>query len=567
MTAVGFRGPTKSHMASMVGQALFTDGAGAMVVGSDINDSINERPIFKLVWASQTFLPDSKQAIVGKLQQVGLTIHLSKDVPKLISDNLEKSLIEAFKPIGISDWNSIFWATHPGERSAIKKRYINLTEELVKENPNMGDYNASSATEVPRLGKEAAIKAIKEWGQPRSKITYIIFCTVSCVSMPGGDYELVKLLGLEPSIRRFMLYQQGCYCGGKVLRLAKDIAENNQGARVLVVCSEMTAVGFRGPTKSHLASMVGQALFTDEASTMVVGSDLNESINERSIFKLVWASQTFLPNSKQAIVGQLQQLGLTIHLSKDVPKLISDNLEKSLIEAFKPIGISERSAIKKRYINLTEELVKENPNMCDYNASSATEVPRLGKEAAVKAIKEWGQPRSKITYIIFCTVSCVSMPGADYELVKILGLEPSIRRFMLYQQGCYCGGKVLRLAKNIAENNRGARLLVVCSEMTTVGFRGPTKSHLASMVGKALFTDGAGAMVVGSNLNESINERSIFKLVWASQTFLPDSKQAIVGQLQQVGLTIHLSKDVPKLISDNLEKSLIEAFKPIGISD
>ncbi|KAL2904331.1 Chalcone synthase [Bienertia sinuspersici] len=138
MTAVGFRGPTKSHMASMVGQALFTDGAGGMVVGSDINDSINERPIFKLVWASQTFLPDSKQAIVGKLQQVGLTIHLSKD---------------AFKPIGISDWNSIFLATHPGERSAIKKRYINLTEELVKENPNMCDYNASSATEVPRLGK------------------------------------------------------------------------------------------------------------------------------------------------------------------------------------------------------------------------------------------------------------------------------------------------------------------------------------------------------------------------------------------------------------------------------
>ncbi|KAL2904330.1 Chalcone synthase [Bienertia sinuspersici] len=257
-----------------------------------------------------------------------------------------------------------------------------------------------------------------------------------------------------------MLYQQGFYCGGKVLRLAKDIAENNRGARVLVVFSEMTVVRFRGPTKSHLASMVGQALFTDGAGAMVVGSDLNESINERPIFKLVWTSQTFLSDSKQAIVGQLQQVGLTIHLSKDVPNLISDNLEKSLIEAFKPIGISdwnsifwaahpgERSAIKKRYINLTEELVKENPNMCDYNASSATEVPRLGKEVVVKAIKEWGQPRSKITYIIFCT---------------LLGLKPSIRRFMLYQQGCYCGGKVLRLAKDIAENNRGARVLVVCS--------------------------------------------------------------------------------------------------------
>ncbi|KVI08857.1 Chalcone/stilbene synthase, N-terminal [Cynara cardunculus var. scolymus] len=34
----------------------------------------------------------------------------------------------------------------------------------------------------------------------------------------------------------------GCFAGGTVLRLAKDIAENNKGSRVLVVCSEITAI-------------------------------------------------------------------------------------------------------------------------------------------------------------------------------------------------------------------------------------------------------------------------------------------------------------------------------------
>ncbi|KAK9678068.1 hypothetical protein RND81_11G186200 [Saponaria officinalis] len=230
--------------------------------------------------------------------------------------------------------------------------------------------------------------------------------------------------------------------------------------------------------------------------------------------------------------------------------------------------------IKMRYMHLTEEILKEKPNLCEYMGSSldtrqdmvVSEVPRLGKEAAVKAIKEWGQPKSKITHVIMCTTSGVDMPGADYQLTKLLGLRPSVRRFMLYQQGCFAGGTVLRLAKDLAENNKGARVLVVCSEITAICFRGPTETHLDSMVGQALFGDGAGALIVGSDPDLSI-ERPLFQMVWAAQTLLPDSEGAIDGHLREVGLTFHLLKDVPGLISKNINKALEEAFNPLGISD
>ncbi|KAL4321204.1 hypothetical protein S83_046635 [Arachis hypogaea] len=60
--------------------------------------------------------------------------------------------------------------------------------------------------------------------------------------------------------------------------------------------------------------------------------------------------------------------------------------------------ICERTQIKNRHMYLTEEILKENPNMCAYKAPSLDaredmmirEVPRVGKEAATKAIKEWG---------------------------------------------------------------------------------------------------------------------------------------------------------------------------------
>nr|BAM28982.1 chalcone synthase C [Lilium hybrid division I] len=243
-----------------------------------------------------------------------------------------------------------------------------------------------------------------------------------------------------------------------------------------------------------------------------------------------------------------------------------------LKEKFK--RMCDKSMIRKRYMHLNEEILTENPNMCAYMAPSldarqdmvVVEVPKLGKEAAVKAIKEWGQPKSKITHLVFCTTSGVDMPGADYQLTKLLGLRPSVNRLMMYQQGCFAGGTVLRLAKDLTENNKSARVLVVCSEITAVTFRGPDNAHLDSLVGQALFGDGAAAIIVGADPDMTV-ERPLFQLVSASQTILPDSEGAIDGHLREVGLTFHLLKDVPALISKNIEKSLTAAFQPLGISD
>ncbi|GAB4858564.1 hypothetical protein Ancab_010038 [Ancistrocladus abbreviatus] len=238
------------------------------------------------------------------------------------------------------------------EKTAINKRYTYLTEEMIKENPNIGTFDGRSLNarqemviaETPRLGEEAAVKAIKEWGQHKSRITHLIFCSTAGVDMPGCDYQLTKMLGLNPTINRIMIYQQGCYAGGTVLRLAKDVAENNKGARVLVVCSEITAIFFRGPSEHHMDSLVGQALFGDGAAALVIGADVDESI-EKPLYQLVSASQVLVPDSENAMALHLREEGLTFHLSKDVPTLISKNIESILVDAFKPLGISDWNSL------------------------------------------------------------------------------------------------------------------------------------------------------------------------------------------------------------------------------
>ncbi|KAL2347727.1 hypothetical protein Fmac_001727 [Flemingia macrophylla] len=137
---------------------------------------------------------------------------------------------------------------------------------------------------------------------------------------------------------------------------------------------------------------------------------------------------------------------------------------------------------------------------------------------------------------------------------------------MMYQQGCSVGGTVLRLAKNLAENNKSAKVLVVCYEITAIMFRGPSEIHLDSLVGQALFGDGTTAVIVGANPDLTV-ERPVFELVLAAQTILPDFDGTINGHLREVRLMCHLLKDACEIILKDIKKSLAKAFAPIGTRD
>ncbi|KAJ0507531.1 putative chalcone synthase [Helianthus annuus] len=243
-----------------------------------------------------------------------------------------------------------------------------------------------------------------------------------------------------------------------------------------------------------------------------------------------------------------------------------------LKEKFK--RICDKTMIKKRFMLLTEEFLKENPNMCEYTSPSLntrqdlliTAVPKLGKEAAIKAIEEWGLSKSKITHLIFCTTSGIDMPGADFQLTKLLGLSPMVNRLMVYQQGCSSGGMALRLAKDLAENNKDSRVLVVCADSMASFFRGPSENHVDSLVCQALFGDGAAAIIVGSDPDLS-TENPLFEIVSANQTIIPDTETAMTLHLREEGFESYLHKDVPKRISENIESALKRALSPLGLSD
>ncbi|KAJ6800993.1 chalcone synthase 1B-like [Iris pallida] len=236
--------------------------------------------------------------------------------------------------------------------------------------------------------------------------------------------------------------------------------------------------------------------------------------------------------------------------------------------------ICNSSKINKRHSYLTPERIQDFPSLYAYDANTLdirqemmdAQMPDLGAKAAVEAIKDWGRPLADITHLVFCNSGGASMPGADYDVVNILGLPLSTKRFMLHQQGCFGGGSVLRLAKDLAENNRGARVLVICCELVSIAFRGPSRDHVENLVVQALFGDGASAAVVGADPQLG-TEREIFQIVGTWQNILPGSDGAIVGKLREAGLMIALHPLVPFYITENVDKLVAEALQPLGITD
>lgn len=326
-----------------------------------------------------------------------------------------------------------------GDRTTVKNRYAHLTEEIVEQNPNLRNPTVPSLETrlrimieaVPNLGKEAAAKAIKEWGQPKSMITHLVFCSGAGVDMPGADYQLVKLLGLSPSVKRVMLYHLGCYGGGTVLRVAKDLAENNRGARVLVVNVEITTVSaFRAPDEAHLDSLVGQALFGDGAAALVVGADPIQGV-EKPIFEMAIAAQTLLPESDGKIGGQLKESGLAIHLHRDVPKIISKNIEDALMDAFNQLGISDWNSLfwvahpgGPAILNHVETKLKLEPEKLQVtrrvlrefgNMSSATVFFVLDEMRKQSATEGWATTGQGLEWGVLCGLG----PGITVETVVL----------------------------------------------------------------------------------------------------------------------------------------------------
>lgn len=220
-----------------------------------------------------------------------------------------------------------------GKTTSVKTRYTVMTRETLHKYPELATEGSPTIKQrleianeaVVEMAYEASLACIKEWGRALQDITHLVYVSSSEFRLPGGDLHLSAQLGLSNEVQRVLLYFSGCYGGLSGLRVAKDIAENNRGSRVLLTTSETMVLGFRPPNKARPYDLVGAALFGDGAAALIIGADPRES--ESPFMELHSALQQFLPGTQGVIDGRMSEEGISFKLGRDLPQKIQDNVE------------------------------------------------------------------------------------------------------------------------------------------------------------------------------------------------------------------------------------------------
>ena len=130
---------------TLVANALFADGAAAVIVGSQ--PTHEEKPIYEIVRNSSYALPNSLDEMTWQPSNTGFVMKLSQDIAKHIEQSIAPFAQSLLADLPFSDCS---WALHPGGKAIVRsiERACNLSAEQTQSSWNvLRDYgNMSSPT-------------------------------------------------------------------------------------------------------------------------------------------------------------------------------------------------------------------------------------------------------------------------------------------------------------------------------------------------------------------------------------------------------------------------------------
>lgn len=145
---------------------------------------------------------------------------------------------------------------------------------------------------------------------------------------------------------------------------------------------------------------------------------------------------------------------------------------------------------------LAEQFTESAP-VADRMRAHFTECLDLAEYAGREALLEAGLEPTDIDGLVVLSSTGHTTPGLDVQLIRRLGLAPTVSRVPVCQIGCAGGVFGIIRAMELVAARPGARVLVVCADVFSHHLHA-ADTNLGGMMIKGLFGDAAGACVVRS---------------------------------------------------------------------
>jgi len=187
-----------------------------------------------------------------------------------------------------------------------------------------------------------------------------------------------------------------------------------------------------------------------------------------------------------------------------------------------------------------------------------TFAPQLAHHALDK-LHVTEEERAAITHVVVTSCTGLYAPGLDFEVVKHLGLNPSVERTMIGFMGCYAAINALKAAHHIVRSVPEARVLMLNLELCSLHFQETTE--LEQVLSFLVFADGSAASIVSAK-PEGLAIDSFLAIN------IPDTSHLITWRIGELGFDMHLSGQVPGEIGSALKQigsQLTRGADPLAI--
>jgi alkylresorcinol/alkylpyrone synthase len=229
------------------------------------------------------------------------------------------------------------------------------------------------------------------------------------------------------------------------------------------------------------------------------------------------------------------------------------------------LTVFESAQVEKRHFCAPPSWFEQAHSFPEKNQMYIENGLKLSSEAIRNCLDQAGLAPTDPDILVFVSTTGVSTPSLDAMLFNELGLRQDIKRIPIWGLGCAGGASGLARGMELARAYPDAKIVVCCLELCGLTFLHNDRSK-SNLIATSLFADGAAAvLIMGDGVAEKTGHKGP-RMLTAKSTIWPDSLDVMGWDLEEDGLKVIFSKDIPTLVANQIRPEVEAMLSEVGIA-